>query len=437
MAKTSFENISWSGLLGKEVSTIDNKHMITGYLKNCASPSTLKQVWSAVLWSLMALQQGAFPTLDCEGNEWPILSDGYKRRGNTLAGGLIGVVWVLKGDHEWIASSLGLEHYGGRYPCPWCRANTVEDRDEPFAIMWDEEPRPWSDIAPTARWRATVWNGATDFDAWRASHDGPDVCPIFHLPGFSIANLAADSLHILDQGVLQHVLGNTLFEMTYETWIFPNGATRADRLDELWSLVDRQYVLRGTPCRLGSLERTWFCDVKSPHTSHPCLSTRVKAAETRHLLPIVAYIWSCRHDPTSAHQSRVNKMLSSIVAALDCMDCDSYQLPRTQQQQLERNFTDFFFHYRHLKAEAIRDGRKRWHEVPKFHFAQHIVLQSRLQGPRWGWTYPDEDYEGLLKDVCQKCQAGTPFHNVVAKAVRRCGYGVALRAMLHAGGNLQ
>ena len=38
-----------------------------------------------------------------------------------------------------------------------------------------------------------------------------------------------------------------------------------------------------------------------------------------------------------------------------------------------------------------------FHEVPKFHYVWHIILQSLIANPRFNWTYPDEDFMRILK----------------------------------------
>ena len=99
---------------------------------------------------MLALQAGVLPTRGPDGEAWALGTDGDRRKGTTVAGGFIGVVWNIKGDLEWVANSLGLEHTSARYMCPWCKANTLEDPSEPFALMWDAQVAPWNDIGEGA-----------------------------------------------------------------------------------------------------------------------------------------------------------------------------------------------------------------------------------------------------------------------------------------------
>ena len=69
-----------------------------------------------------------------------------------------------------------------------------------------------------------------------------------------------------------------------------------------------------------------------------------------------------------------------------------------------------------------------WHQVPKFHVAQHVAMQARFQNPHWSWNDVDEDCMGILKDIVESCSVATPWDDVVSKAVQkwRLGFGMRL-----------
>lgn len=104
------------------------------------------------MWSLRALYDGVHPATDAKGAPWPPLSQEAARAGKPLAGGYRGVVWLLKGDLEYFANSLHLNHYASRSPCFLCKAGC-------------DAAAPWTDPRQTAAWRATchtkdVWTAA-------------------------------------------------------------------------------------------------------------------------------------------------------------------------------------------------------------------------------------------------------------------------------------
>ena len=59
------------------------------------------------------------------------------RVGTLIAGGLFAVLWIIKGDMEFIQNYLHLAGSGCVHMCPWCLANTIEDPDDLWAAMFN------------------------------------------------------------------------------------------------------------------------------------------------------------------------------------------------------------------------------------------------------------------------------------------------------------
>lgn len=182
-----------------------------GTIEVVIASKTDEQMWASIAWPLLILQGGKFPQLDSQGRRFDEGTDSFLKKGQVFAGGLIGIVFVVRGDLDWLANSLRLEHTASRFPCPWCEGNTIEDDNDLLGAMWNIPPRPYNDIAVGAAWRATVWDSRDGgIDEWRAVRE--DVLnPLFLVPGLSIANVSADVLHVFDQGLVQHALGNVFF----------------------------------------------------------------------------------------------------------------------------------------------------------------------------------------------------------------------------------
>lgn len=83
-------------------------------------------------------------------------------------GGWFAVLFALKGDLEWVHSSLGLESPVGRSPCALCRANAQEDGI------------PWTDSRRDALWLQHQWMTNSE---WHASRTPGLLNPLFSLPG--------------------------------------------------------------------------------------------------------------------------------------------------------------------------------------------------------------------------------------------------------------
>jgi hypothetical protein len=99
-----------------------------------------------IAWSFEAVFHGVHPARDSSGNEWTAGSVERNLAGKPLAGGWRGVLWILRGNLEYFANSLGLERFASNSPCFLCHADCLEDG------------APWTDPRPSARWRATLWH---------------------------------------------------------------------------------------------------------------------------------------------------------------------------------------------------------------------------------------------------------------------------------------
>ena len=64
--------------------------------------------------------------------------------------------------------------------------------------------------------------------------------------------------------------------------------------------------------QLGSLELSMFTDKKGPRSVYPVLSSRVKAAEARHLAPILADIWRDVHNDDAPGDRDVLALLDNL-----------------------------------------------------------------------------------------------------------------------------
>ena len=119
----------------------------------------------------------------------------------------------------------------------------------------------------------------------------------------------------------------------------------------------------------------------------------------RHLVPLITDIFrDClRGTPVSFHDRDVLFLLENLTDFYQILECTDYALSDEEQTRFAKCIDDILKTYRTLQLGAIDHNRKRWTEVPKFHDAQHIALQSVYSNPRWGWCYPDEDFMRILK----------------------------------------
>ena len=75
---------------------------------------------------------------------WP---DDHPLAGQLLAGGWFAVVYINRGDLDWIVGHFKLSHASSRSPCALCKCTN----------MGPEDPVPWTDSNDSPAWEPTIW----------------------------------------------------------------------------------------------------------------------------------------------------------------------------------------------------------------------------------------------------------------------------------------
>ena len=238
----------------------------------------------------------------------------------------------------------------------------------------------------------------------------------------------ADSLHIMEIGVSHRVVANVMFHIVFNR-CFLDAATVPGRVDQLWGLILQGYRRLGSGSQLGHLTLAMFCTANGPASNQPSLSSTIKAAETKCLVPVLVDIFRGlrrAHDAVDSHVLGVLVELNTYYQVLSnnkrCL-----ALPAVEQLRLENALWNLNRHYSALEAWAIGQGLLRWGTMIKFHMALHIALQSRWTNPSLTWTYIDEDFMSIVKSVGESCAAGTPAHKIVPKVSERYLVGMGVR----------
>ena len=189
--------------------------------------STRGAIWRRLCWSLYWLSQGVWPTSD----EFKrLFSKTYRpkdfaRAGKPLAGGYFAILWVLRGDLEYMHETLGLNYFASRSPCFCCEANT------------DDDSMPWTDFTPSAAFLRTVWSNRR----WLTHH--PRHHPVFDLDGVGINNVCPDTMHDKHAGTDAYFLAGVLKFLTHH---FLPG-TPLQNLQEMVALIKAGYRTAGIP----------------------------------------------------------------------------------------------------------------------------------------------------------------------------------------------
>ena len=115
-----------------------------------------------------------------------------------------------------------------------------------------------------------------------------------------------------------------------------------------WVIV--QYHRRNTPTQLSNLTLSMFVDEGARSKSYPVLTTRVKAAETRRLLPIISDIFEELHDPTNRVDAHMVFVLRSLDTYFECLQSVDYLLPAKAQARFQDSVWSFLKRYSWLNA---------------------------------------------------------------------------------------
>ena len=169
-----------------------------------------------------------------------------------------------------------------------------------------------------------------------------------------------------------------------------------------------------------------FCNEKSPLLHQPVLTSRVKGAESRHLLSIVAGFFPKLARKEVEVEMRMCALLQNTASYYKCIESKSNVLDEATQKRCEIALLNMNKNYSALQAWAIATKKRTWHCTIKFHFAMHLALLSRSMNPRFAWTYGDEDFMGLVKKVGEACTAGTAPQKMVAKLCAKYAAGMDL-----------
>ena len=339
----------------------------------------------------------------------------------------MGVVWIILGDMDFLSTDLFFEGASWISMCPWCRANKIESEEDAWASMFDVHALPFNDFSDDAPWRGTIWRSR---DEWLAAHGGIGIVhPFFSIGYLSILSVLADILHIMELGIDHYICGSVFWLMCYTDRYFRGIGTPTDRCKELWHRIVRQYQGRDTPVQLNTLTVSLFADESGPYAHVPCLSGRVKAAATRHLVPIILSIWLDVRDPHNEDDNEIAYMLACLDRFYTIVADEPYRMNDAQVEEARQCIRGILQTYANLASKAYYAVPRKllWHTVPKHHYAEHIADQCSVGNPRYAWTYQDEDFMGLIKIIGESCTIGTQSWKIAKKLLKRWVFGVSYR----------
>lgn len=386
--RDSLLTFSCGSLLTTE-GAMDSAFYICSYPKSCTSKRNEDKfdTWfhfnRAMVWSLQSCFDGVHPSMDEQGRHFPAGSKEALLAGTPLTPeGHRFVVWALLGDQDYLSNVLRLPHWSKDEFCWLCDCSRQDHQ------------RHWKDFSSTP--------------GWSLKDPKMTLQPVsghlfFNLPGVSEWNVVLDLLHVMDHnGVLGHLFGSIIHMIVLD----PANRTSAARqlaLDQLWGKIQETYTQQGTATRLTNLHLSMFTDPRAPFADYAYLRA-VKAAETRHLVPVMVVV--LQHYDATEHLRLAHVCCGLVAEFYGLLDVAGMFPSPENAARLGALMSNFLNLYKKLNCWAESANRKLFHIVPKHHMALHLAQQCQWLNSRFGWTYKAESWLGKLSQLGHSCAPG-------------------------------
>ena len=397
---------SWQSVLALRGKSTDVKNIATSIFSASKGSGTEEAMGKILLWSFQALGDGVWPEKDHNGKAFSEVAPGSmhaKQAGLPLADGFFGVVWLIKGDLDYLANSLHLRHYSARMPCELCPCDNGLDQ------------RHWaSNFGPSSVWANSSYSRA-QWSALRA--EVPHW--LFRLPHVSNLNIEPDELHLLHLGASMWALGSVLWLIVFRIM----DRSVSENVDHLWCRIRASYDKLKPDAQYSNFSLSSFCDPTRPRAHYPKLKGR--GAEVKCLVGVMAVVWEDLRDPAEPDHSLISAMLCHLVGIHSVIDefAQSFFLTREASGKLTQRVADFLSVYTQLAHNADGRGDLLWNLTIKFHWLWHFGQRCHYLSPRRGACLIDEDFVGKVKKVAAACAAGTKLHFIPAKVLDKMRWG--------------
>ena len=196
----TLEVLSWTSLLSQEctIKTTFIICMIPKHLnKDSGISPTWQTLWRQLVWSFNALFEGLWPAKDWRGCDWPAGSPEAAKANSPLADGWAGIIYLVRGDLEWMTSHHKLGNHRTNTPCALCPCNS-------------DDSMPWTDCSFAARWRKSIWTHTSFKENFPRPHMSFNDT---FLVGATIFNFVPDYMHCKHLGTDQYLLASVILYM--------------------------------------------------------------------------------------------------------------------------------------------------------------------------------------------------------------------------------
>jgi hypothetical protein len=221
--------------------------------------------------------------------------------------------------------------------------------------------------------------------------------------GLHLMTIPQDSLHCLDLGPSLIINGSVLWLLCYTTMVRDGQPEAA--LEQVFLKIDDIYKRDRTPTRLTNLSLGMFVDMKSPLDC--TIELGCKAAESRHLVPVLREVWDSYADPVRVFDQHVGAVLKELTGVYSVIDwktetghCPQFLAPGLSVK-LRDHIDAFLTHMTLLEQIALDRDRPLniFHRTSKCHSLWHLGFESQFLHPAAAKTYGNEDWMGKMVKV--------------------------------------
>ena len=264
---------------------------------------------------------------------------------------------------EFLSNELKMPHLTSNSPCWLCEGNRSD--------------RNIRDVSPNAPWKATI----------PMPNAPPSQHPLWRAPGLHKHHCPGDAMHICDcKGVSAHLLGSGLWQLVLEGHQHIQGS-QDERVRLLWVAIQRILLEQQVESRIFQLTNEM---IYSGPQNWAVLSSSVKAATTRALVPVVRQLCEELHtgSAVSTHRILAFRAMEEFYKILEKW----LRPPPCRERQTAWGCRMFLLHYNILIQSALTEGAFLYNQVNKHHYYWHVADQAKWLNPRSSWAYSYENF---------------------------------------------
>ena len=365
------------------------------------------EIWDVITWSLTCCAEGVMPSRDHLRQRYTAGSGArFRHAGEEIAGGSKFFLTQVVGDIKHLCETFGFDSaYHKEGICFLCRATRSRGLMSAF------------DYRTTAGWTMSF----TLHEVYM--RDTGRHLKVTRLPGFNLGMLQLDMMHILALGLLQVVIGCTLWELCASDFFLPDSTGPwKERFSAQLLLAFHDFK---EFCRTNGISES-----QRPFTVGRLSLTNLgdrplfkgKAANTLKVAK-----WLCQicisisnADPTSDRKRARSACLWGYVQFVDICRCASRWLTDSEVNALEECRQAALFGHSILASLANSGAipRNLWATKPKCHYFDHLARKAQRErlNPCNHWVFCDEDFIGRIVTIVR--HVGGSSRRLLAASLR-------------------